>query len=153
MSFCIRGMRSCGTSTAKSPRAIIIPSAALIMSSISFKASGFSIFAITFIKLFFLPSIFFRSITSCGERTNDKAIQFAPLAMANFKSFLSFSVSAGTVVFVSGRLTPLLLLILPPITTRARTMSFLLLSITRNSILPSSINMASPGSTSLGRLV
>ena len=54
------GTVSIGTSTPKSPRATIMASAALMIPSISSMASGFSIFAIIFVCLFFLVINFFK---------------------------------------------------------------------------------------------
>ena len=54
-------------------------------------ASGFSILAITFAWCLRAEICFFNSIISWAERTNESAIQSAPLSSAKCKSFSSFS--------------------------------------------------------------
>ena len=77
-------------------------------------ASGFSILAITFAWCLRAEICFFNSIMSCAERTNESAIQSAPLSSAKCKSFSSFSVKEGKEIEVLGKFTPFFEERIPP---------------------------------------
>ena len=92
--FCTTGTSAGGSSTPRSPRATMIPSAASRMAGMWSSASGFSILAITGV-LFPAPAM--RSLTartSSARRTKDRAIQSTPWARPNSRSASSFSVRA-----------------------------------------------------------
>ena len=74
-SFCINGTFSTGSSTPRSPRAIMMASLSIIISLIFISASGFSIFAITFALLLCDFNIVFNSVISFTSRTKESAIQ------------------------------------------------------------------------------
>ena len=89
------------------------------------------------------------SMTSAADRTNDSAIMSHPTRSAQRKSSTSFSDRAGTLTATPGRLSPLLLEIVPPSTTRVTTRGPST-AVTSRATLPSSIKMRSPGSQSPG---
>ena len=112
--FWINGTCSTGISTPRSPRAIMIASDSRMISRILRTASGFSIFAITFVLLLRSARIFLIPVMSFTLRTNDKATQSNFCSMMKSRSTRSFSVNAGREIFVSGRLIPFLDEITPP---------------------------------------
>ena len=78
VSFCTNGTSSSGSSTPKSPRATIIPSNALTISSMLATACGFSILAITGMRM---PSSFMIRCTSsmsAALRTKESATMSTP---------------------------------------------------------------------------
>ena len=85
-SFCIMGTCSTGSSTPRSPRAIIMASLSTIISRMFFNASGISIFAITFILLCFSASLFFSSVISAVLRTKESATQSRLFSMMKSRS-------------------------------------------------------------------
>ena len=147
--FCKAGNFSIGTSTPKSPLAIMIASDTLMISLILAMASGFSILATTLAKCFFAFILFWRSLTSLACLTNDRAIQLTGCVRMYSRSSRSFSVKDGCDTTVSGRLTPLLDDKTLPKSTFNLTALIPLVSTTCNTILPSSTSTFSPTLTSL----
>ena len=123
----------------------------VIISSIFFIASGFSILETTPILLLFLLSIFLNEIRSCACLTKERASHSIFSFSINVKSFLSLGVKHGSEIFVFGRLTPLNELKTPGTTTLVIIWSFLFDSTTFNFNLPSSIKMFSPAETSFAK--
>ena len=113
-------------------------------------ASGFSILAITFAWCLRAEICFFNSIISCAERTNESAIQSAPLSSANCKSFSSFSVKEGKEIEVLGKFTPFLEERIPPCIILHKISVFPSVAITSSIIFPSSNKIFSPDLTSCG---
>ncbi len=148
--FWMSGTFSAPSSTPRSPRATMMPSAASMIASRQSIASGFSILAMIGMCL---PSLRVASLTasstSAGWRTNDSAMKSTPTSRPTKRSRRSFSVSAGAETFTPGRLMPLLFLSVPPMTTRVVT-SVSSFSITSSDNKPSSSSSMSPGFTSPG---
>ena len=114
MRFCIGGTFCTGSSTPRSPRATIIPSDTVKISSKFSIAAGFSILEITAAR----PAInAFASVTSLGRCTNDNANQSTPNSQTNSRSLRSFCDSAARGRTTSGTFTPLWLEITPPAIT------------------------------------
>ena len=152
ISFCIKGTCSIGTSTPKSPRAIIMPSLSIIISRILVNASGISIFEIIFILLSVFLISLFNSRISLVERTKESATQSRSFSKINSRSAISFSVREGIVSAESGRFTPFFGSRVPPNVTEIFTSFGFKISITFTSIFPSSKKIRSPIFTSLARL-
>ncbi len=116
--ICASGTASGGSSTPRSPRATIIPSAAAMMAEMSASASGFSIFAM----MLALPSASRitprSSSTSAARRTNDNPTKSTPWLRTNRASSLSFIVRDGAEMLTPGRFIPFRSLSTPPCTTR-----------------------------------
>ena len=141
--FWMPGTFSSGISTPRSPRATMMASVRSMISSIRTTACGFSILAITAAR----PRvIFLASAMSSGRCTNDSPTQSMPASRAASRSERSFGVSAENGTTVSGRLTPLRSLSLPPTTTRV-TIFCLLASVTTSLTLPSSSSSVWSGRT------
>ena len=103
-------------------------------------AAGFSILTSSAAR----PPISDRaSATSSGRWTNDRPIQSTPWSSAKPRSARSFGVSAGSGTTMSGTLTPLWSLSVPPVTTVA-TMRSAATSVQERTILPSSISRRVP---------
>ena len=150
--FWISGTCSTGSSTPRSPRATMIPSDSRIISRIFVRASGFSIFAMILVLLFFSSSLLRRIMISFTLLTKDKATQSNFCSITNSRSSRSLSVSAGNEIFVSGRLIPFLDESVPPKRTCTCTSLFLSICFTFTSSFPSSIIMMLPTDTSSCRL-
>ena len=91
-------------------------------------------------------------LTASALLTKDAAIKSTPWLIANIISSLSLEVIAGKLSFVLGMFIPFLLPKTPPeITSHIRSVS--VISLTSNSIRPSSINIWVPTSTSLVRFL
>ena len=101
----IPGICSIGTSIPKSPRAIIIPYEASIISSILSTPSWFSIFEIILISELCSSRIFWTARTSAAERTKEWAMKSISSSIANKILALSFSVSAGSSICSPGTFT------------------------------------------------
>ena len=129
-----------------------MPSDSTMMSRIFSIASGFSILAIIFVLLFFSCSLLRRIIRSFTLRTKERATQSNCCSIINSRSTKSFSVKAGNVIFVSGRLIPFFDERMPPRITLTTTSLFFSIPVTFTSSLPSSIMMMLPIFTSLCRL-
>ena len=149
ISFCINGTFSTGSSTPRSPRAIIIASLSRIISRIFCTACGFSILAITFAVLFLFLRIFFNPCISSTSRTKESAIQSTFCPIIKSRSSKSFSVKAGRETLVSGRFNPFFEDKMPPITTSTSTLLFGRILVTFTSSFPSSIIIRFPMATSL----
>ena len=112
--FWIRGTSSAGTSTPKSPRATMIPSATSMISSMFSTPSTHSIFGNTLISgLPFSAINFLISNTSCFLLTNEAAMKFTSCLQPKIKSFLSFSDKNSNCNLVPGTLIPRVFLTLP----------------------------------------
>ena len=128
----------------------MIASKARIIESKFLTACGFSIFAITGVRI---PSSSIMRCTasiSLASRTNESAIMSTPWRSAQRKSSTSFSESAGTLTATPGKLIPLLSLNVPPSITRVTT-SVSLTEVTSRATFPSSIRRRSPALQSPGR--
>ncbi len=144
------GTSSNGISTAMSPRATMMPSNTLTMSSRFSTACGFSILATIGMRRPSSSMISWARSMSVAKRTNDMAMMSAPVWMAQRRSFSSFSVRAGSDTATPGRLMPLWLETGPATTTLVYTLlpsTF----VTSRRTLPSSMRIGSPGWQSPGR--
>ena len=108
------GKSSIGHSTPRSPRATITASVAAIIASMFFRASGFSILAITLDVLPRFLIISFNSIISFVSLTKDNPIHSILCFNIKSKSFKSLGVKLGIETLVSGKFTPLLDDKIPP---------------------------------------
>ena len=147
--FCRNGTSSSGISTPRSPRATITPSNAATISSMHSMACGFSILAITGSHTRSSSITERTSAASSADRTNDNAIRSARRPRAQRRSSVSFSLMAGTLTATPGRLIPLLLLSVPPTSTRVTTSVSETVTAVR-ATRPSSMRIRSPGRTSPG---
>ena len=100
------GTCSSGSSTPRSPRATMIPSNASTISSSVSTACGFSIFAISGSRTPVSSMIFLGGSASAGPWTKDSAIMSARSRSAQRRSASSLLVSAGTLTWTPGRLSP-----------------------------------------------
>ena len=150
ISFCKKGTSSAGTSTPRSPRATMIPADALMIASMSSTPSMFSILVITPTCMLCAPIISLISSTASALRMNDAAMKSIPFSRPNSISALSFSVIDGKLTLTLGTLTPLRLPKSPPLITSHTISVPSLISLTFNSINPSSIRIVFPASTSCG---
>ena len=149
--FCTIGISSIGISTPISPRATIIASETLIISSIFSTPAAFSILAIIRISWQSLRSSRSRILTiSAAHCVNDAAMKSKSSAIPNSISEISRSDKNGSESFTPGTLTPLRSDILPPLTTR-QVIPEQLLSVTRSSMRPSSMRIRLPTLTSRHR--
>ena len=123
-----------------------------IMSLMFATASGFSILAMILVLLLRSSSLLLSITISFTLRTKDKATQSSCWSIINSRSARSFSVSAGRLILVSGRLIPFLEDNIPPRVTSTFTLPSLVISTTTTSSLPSSIMMTFPILTSPARL-
>ena len=89
-------------------------------------------------------------VTSSGPRTKESPTYSTPCERPKDMSSWSFSPKAGAETETPGRFMPLCDRIVPPMTTRQRTVC-LLNSSTASSSEPSSIRMRSPGFISAGK--
>mmetsp|Transcript_454 Transcript_454/g.1093 ORF Transcript_454/g.1093 Transcript_454/m.1093 type:complete len:202 (+) Transcript_454:2609-3214(+) len=146
--FCTEHTRSRGISTPRSPLATMIPSETFIMDRMLFRASWFSILAITCIPFSTTPGISRTCTIPAAALVNEWAMYSILCSTANSISRLSFSVRCGRSIGQPGTLTPLLLLMGPPIITLVCT-SPVAASISRvmNERRPSSTRITSPTST------
>ena len=147
---CTLGNFSMAISTPRSPRATMTPSETSIISLIFLTPSWSSIFEITLILSALSPRSSRNWWISSTSRTNDRAIKSTSCSIENKISRLSFSVIAGRLTRMPGKLTWRLLLRTPP--------SMTLHCITRSSLLrisrlirPLSTVIISPICTSLIR--
>ena len=146
--FCNNGIFSTGSSTPRSPRAIITASDSTIISLKFSSASGFSIFEIIFVLLFLASNLFLSPSKSFTLRTNDRATQSNFCSMINSRSSTSFSVSAGNEILVSGKFIPFFEERIPPIVTSTCTSLLARICFTFTSNLPSLIKIVLPIVTS-----
>ena len=144
ISFCAAGTFPEGISTPRSPLATIRPSNASVIFTKSSNASHFSIFAITGRRTLKLSMISCTPSISEAFLTNESAIQSDSSFRANFKSSLSWSVSAGTPKDTPGKLTPLPFCISPPIRVLQRKELSSMTSSTSSCTLPSLIKIFDP---------
>ena len=144
------GTSSSGHSTAISPRATMMPSKALTISSRFSRACGFSIFATTGMRRPSSSIISWARSMSVAKRTKDMAMMSAPVRIAQRKSASSFSVRAGRDTATPGRLIPLWLETGPATTTLVYTLLPSTL-VTSRRTLPSSMRIGSPAWQSPGR--
>ena len=135
---------------ARSPRATMMASKARMTGSSASTASGFSSLAITGTRRPTSSMMSRTSSTSEGLRTKDRAMKSTPSCRAKRRSSVSFSLSAGTEMFIPGRDTPLLLETGPPSVT-SHTTSLPSTSLHTSAILPSSTSSRSPGRASRAR--
>ena len=151
MIFWIGGSSSSGISTPISPRATMMPSDTLRISSRWSTPSAFSILEMIRISwsLFFSSSRRICSASS-AQRTNDAAIKSASISTANAISDRSRSLKNGMDRCTPGTLIPLWAEMVPPFKTVHR-ISVSVTWSTTMSISPSSINMWQPRQTSFGR--
>ena len=101
--FWTSGTASRGISTPRSPRATMMPSKASTIPSRASTAWGFSILAITGIRVPISSIISWTSLMSSAERTKDRAMKSASCSMPQRRSSLSFSDRAGTETATPGR--------------------------------------------------
>ena len=144
------GTSSSGHSTAISPRATMMPSKALTISSRFSRACGFSILATTGMRRPSSSMISWARSMSEAKRTKDMAMMSAPVWMAQRRSSSSFSVSAGRDTATPGRLMPLCEETGPATMTLVCTLLPSTL-VTSRRTLPSSIRIGSPAWQSPGR--
>ena len=119
--FCTSGTSSIGSSMPRSPRAIMMPSAAWMISSPFAAACGFSIFAISGTST---PRVFRCSRTgsrSSRRRTNESAKKSTPMSRPTSISPMSSSLTAGSETVTFGRLSPCREATLPPTSTLVTT--------------------------------
>ncbi len=147
--FCTSGTSSSGISTPRSPRAIMKPSKASMISSSRSTAWGFSILAMTGTRRPSSSMILATSAKSSADRTNDNAIMSAPIRKPHRRSSRSFSLIAGTDKAAPGTLIPLWSEIVPPSITVVRTRGPSTATTSRQT-RPSSIRIRKPGWTSPG---
>ena len=142
------GMRSMGTSMPRSPRAIMMPYEASMISSMLSTPSWFSILEIIFISLLCSSRIFCTASTSSLLRTNEWAMKSMSSSMASWMFALSFAVRAGRSMCSPGTLTLFFEPSLPSFCTStiSASPSFF---ITFMSSSPSSKSTSSPTFTSL----
>ena len=156
MRLCKAGTAAFPTSMARSPRATIMPSlsAMILLRASGSIASARSTLAIVltlptpYLALAASASLraYAISAPSFGKLIAKKS---TPIAIAESKSAMSFSVSAGAVKPPPARLMPLLLESGPPCSTSVKISPPLTLS-TRNTTSPSLSKRRSPGFTSFG---
>ena len=140
-----------GTSTPRSPRATMMPSDSRMISLKLSSASGISILAMTFNLLLLSCNIFLMPMMSSTFLTKESATQSRFSLMMKSRSIKSFSVSAGREIFVSGKFNPFFDEMIPPSFTLTFTSPLGMTSCTTTSILPSSIMMVFPSTTSPAR--
>ena len=148
-SFWMMAICSTGISTPRSPRATMMPSLALRMSSRCLSASARSIFAMT---KGCLPSAFAAARTasmSAAVSTNDWLTASTPFASANSRQARSCSVNALIPRSMPERLSPFRERSSPPTATLHRT-SLPVTRSTTSCTRPSLRNSWSPGFTTLG---
>ena len=134
ISFWRPGTSSGASSTPRSPRATMKPSALSTISERWFSAAGFSILAMIAAR----PAIRRRpSAMSSGRWTKDIATQSTPRSRPNCRSRRSFSVRGEMFMTTPGRLTPLWSFRVPPVTISVSAKSRPSL-VTRRRSLPSS---------------
>ena len=133
-----------------SPRAIMIPSAASMISSKFSIPCWFSIFANNWTWPLPVSSQIARtSFTSFAVRTNEIAMKLIPCLRPKRISSLSRSARAGKGIFVLGMFTPFCLAMIPSFSTSTTNSRFAAsFSTTRRPNLPSSTNTWCPTSTS-----
>ena len=117
MVFWMCGTCSAGISTPMSPRATMMPSLASMMSSRFSIPSAFSIFAMIWMEEPASFNIARISRTASAVRTKEAAMKSKPCSIPKRISALSFSVSAGSLIFTFGTFTPLRMPSSPPFTT------------------------------------
>ena len=127
-------------------------SLAIIISRILVKASGISIFAIILALLLCSFKIALNISISATRFTKLNATQSSSSLIMNAASSKSFSVNAGKEIFVSGKLIPFFEDMMPPNVTFTFTSPLDSTLCTITSILPSSIMMVFPTTTSPARL-
>ena len=145
------GMRSIGTSIPRSPRAIMIPYEASMISSMLSTPSWFSILDIIFISLLCSSRIFCTASTSSLLRTKECAMKSMSSSIASSMFALSFSVRAGRSMCSPGTLTLFFEPSIPSFctSTTRESPSF---PITFMSSSPSSKSTSSPTCTSFTKL-
>ena len=147
ISFWICGTSCAGISTPISPLATIMPSATAMISSKLSIPSAFSILAMTLMAEPSESSIDLISRIQSAVRTKEAAIKSKPCLMPKRISSLSFSVSAGSLIFTLGTFTPFFSPNSPPLIT-VQTISVPSTFSTSSSIRPSSIRILFPAATS-----
>ena len=130
-----------------SPLATMIPSATAMISSRFSIPSAFSILAITLIAEPSASSISLISRIQSAVRTKEAAIKSKPCLIPKRISSLSFSVSAGSLIFTLGTFTPFFSPNSPPLIT-VQTISVPSTFTTSSSIRPSSMRILFPAATS-----
>ena len=151
MFFWIWGTRQAGTSTPRSPRATMTPSAASRMASKFSTASEHSIFATILMPSPPCPSKNRRTArTPSASRTNDAATKSMSCPMPNSRSARSWSVSAGRGSAAPGTFTDLRSPSMPAFLTMQR-MSVPSTSSTSSSKSPSSTRMDVPAPTAAAK--
>jgi hypothetical protein len=105
--FCVPGTSSIGSSTPRSPRAIMIPlSAASTISAARSTACGFSILAIKGMSAPASRMIERTASRSSGRRTNETASRSISRSQAKWIQASSALPVSGSAVSAPGRLTP-----------------------------------------------
>mmetsp|Transcript_27782 Transcript_27782/g.64055 ORF Transcript_27782/g.64055 Transcript_27782/m.64055 type:complete len:231 (-) Transcript_27782:402-1094(-) len=146
--FCATNTFSIGISTPRSPRATMMPSASLRISSKLSSPCWFSIFAKIFTPRPSRPINDRISAISSGLRINDAAMQSIPCVIPKMISSSSLGVIDGSSTILPGRLTPLFHPSMPSFSTRHLTASVeVLTDKTVNRIRPSSTKILSPSPT------
>src|SRR5574341_1224258 len=145
--FWMMGTFSGATSTPRSPRATITPSATSRISSRCSMAWGFSSLAITGTPAWRAAMSRLASRTPSAVRTKETATRSTPCFRPNSRSSWSFSVTAGTRTTAPGRLMPLCSPSRPPLMT-SHSRSSPRTARTRSSMRPSASRMREPASTS-----
>mmetsp|Transcript_50694 Transcript_50694/g.69528 ORF Transcript_50694/g.69528 Transcript_50694/m.69528 type:complete len:230 (-) Transcript_50694:266-955(-) len=103
--FWARKTFSGGISMPKSPRATMMPSLSLMMASMFFRPSSFSIFEMILMLRPFGPSVLRMNCTSAALCTKEAATKSTPCGMPKFtRSLMSFSCRTGRSTFTPGRL-------------------------------------------------
>ena len=145
--FCTTGTSSIGSSIPRSPRATIRQSAARTISSIASTACGFSIFAISGIRVCSRTWLM-----SSARRTKDSATRSTPIDSPKRRPSRSSSGRVGRSVSSPGTFRPWREATVPPTSTAASiSPSSGRTAVARRRIDPSARYMTSPGSTRLGQ--
>ena len=150
MLFWMIGTSSSGTSTPRSPRATMTPSASSRISSMLLTPWTDSILAMIFMRLLWAFRISRISLTSFAVLVKEAAIKSYPSRQPNSMSERSCLLMKGMVRSAPGRFTPLWLETGPPLMT-VHTTSVSVLESTLRPMRPSSIKTNPPTETSVGR--
>ena len=119
--FCTSGTSSIGSSMPRSPRAIMIPSAASMISSALAAACGFSILAISGTSAPRSARCSRTGSRSSRRRTNESAKKSSSISRPASISAMSSALTAGSETVTLGRLRPWREATLPPTSTLVTT--------------------------------
>ena len=147
--FWMAGISAKSISTPISPRATMMPSATVRISSMLSMPSWFSIFAMMRILELCSSRMWRISIMSCALRAKLAEIRSKPCSTPNRISLVSRWLIYGMDRCTPGTLTPFLVLMMPSLQT-VQAMSVSPTSSMRSSIRPSSSMIRPPGLTSWG---